>query len=141
MSAYQRTVSLFVLFSLVAAALAACSAPGKGALDLEGSSWKVTEVGGQAVAGSLGVTAEFGSDGKLAGKAPCNSYFADYKQSGSKLTLSMPGATMMYCVDEGVMDLEQVFFQNLEKVRSFTSEADRLILLDESGNSLMVFSK
>jgi heat shock protein HslJ len=132
---------LLGLFLLLAGLLTACSNTGSQGTKLEGTSWQVTEINGQKVPTKLGVTVNFEADGKVGGKAPCNSYFADYDQRGEQLTFSMIGSTEMACLDEGVMELETDFFQCLGQVHSFKLESETLILQGEGGESLMIAIK
>ena len=132
---------LLAVFLLSAGHLTACSGTGGEGTNLKGTSWQVIEINGQAVPSSLGVTMNFEAEGKAGGKAPCNSYFADYDQSGEQLTFSMIGSTEMACLDEGVMELETDFFQSLGQVSRFTLEAESLFILDEGGNTLLVLTK
>jgi len=103
---------------------------------LDGSSWKIAQVGELAVPEDLEVTLAFAED-QLTGKAGCNSYFAAYSQEDSALKIEAPGSTKMYCQQAGVMELESAFLSALEKVRSFRLEMGRLVLLDESGAALI----
>jgi heat shock protein HslJ len=110
------------------------------AASLAGTLWKVKWVGEREVPAALEMTMQF-EDGRIAGKASCNNYFADYTQEGESLQFGMAGATMMYCEGEGIMDLETAFLKNLELVRSFRFELGRLVLLGENGEYLLVLEQ
>jgi heat shock protein HslJ len=137
---FQKIILTILFLATSTVGFSACSTSA-GALNLKGTQWQVIQINGAAVADSLNVSVAFGADGKVSGKAPCNSYFSDFKQSGAQLTFGMTGSTEMYCTDEGVMDLEQAFFQNLDKVAKFQFENDRLTLFGESGKALLVLKR
>ena len=103
---------------------------------LDGTSWNATQVGDLPVPEGVTVSLNF-VEGQLTGKAACNSYFAGYTQQEDRLSIESAGVTEMYCVEEGVMVLEQEFLNSLPKVRSFQIQMGGLVLLDESGAALV----
>mgnify|MGYP001104981546 CR=1 FL=1 len=102
---------------------------------LDGTSWNATQVGDLPVPEGVTVSLNF-VEGQLTGKAACNSYFAGYTQQEDRLSIESAGVTEMYCVEEGVMELEQAFLNILPKVRSFQIQMGGLVLLDENGKLL-----
>jgi heat shock protein HslJ len=135
-----KKILLILLLGMVLF-LPACSPAGPSVPSLKGTKWRVVEIGGQAVPEALGVTVEFGSGGQLGGKAPCNHYFADYTQHGSRLSFGTAGATLMACADNDIMALEQAFLQDLALVSRFQADAGRLLLQDESGKTLITLGQ
>lgn len=103
---------------------------------LDGSSWNATQVGETLVPEGVEVSMSFAA-GEVTGKAACNSYFAGYTQQEAQLRIENAGATEMYCMEEGVMELEGAFLSSLPKVTSFEIQMGGLVLLDESGAPLM----
>ncbi|HCN83376.1 MAG TPA: hypothetical protein DIT07_07100 [Sphingobacteriaceae bacterium] len=77
-------------------------------------------------------------DRKIAGKAACNSIFADYELTGNKLSFADIGSTKMYC--EGLMDQENQIITNLEKTRRFEIKYG-LLYLYGSDDLLLTFKK
>lgn len=65
------------------------------------------------------------------GTSACNSYFGDYTISGSEITFSDLGQTMMACEPEQVMDSETQYLQAMALVDAFTAADDRLTLTGE----------
>jgi heat shock protein HslJ len=127
-----------LLLAVVASLLAGCAAsryPG-----LDGTEWTLT--GWSADTSDpvrFRVSAEF-DDGRMAGKAPINRYTSPYKQTRrGGLTFMQPVSTMM-AGDEDFMRGEQTFFDLLARVRSFRRETGVLIMSDDTGKTLLVFS-
>jgi heat shock protein HslJ len=77
-------------------------------------------------------------DRKIAGKAACNSIFADYELTGNKLSFSGIGSTKMYC--EGLMDQENQIITNLEKTKRYEIKYG-LLYLYGSDDLLLTFKK
>jgi heat shock protein HslJ len=102
---------------------------------LEGASWTIIQVGELSAPAGAEATLVF-AQGQATGRAACNNYFASFTQDGTALSFGPPGATKMFCSEEGVMAFEAAFLESLEKVRTFTIETGRLVLLDESGAPL-----
>ena len=103
---------------------------------LDGSTWKAIQVGETLVPEGVEVSLSF-AGGEVTGKAACNGYFASYTQEGSQLSITNAGATEMFCMEEGIMELEQAFLGSLPNVRSFQIQMGGLALLDESGAALI----
>jgi heat shock protein HslJ len=105
---------------------------------LTGTNWIATGInnGKGAVASVVlgtDVTAVFGTDGTLAGKAGCNDYSATYKVDGSKMTITQPVSTRMFCGGEGVMDQETAYLNALTNVATYKVDGDRLELRAADG--------
>ena len=83
-------------------------------------------------------TAKFDSaEGQVAGSAGCNRYFAGYEVDNTKLSISQPGSTMMYC--EGKMDQEQEFLKILQAAGSYQVKDGKLQIT--SGNKILIFKQ
>ena len=95
--------------------LAACASPGSqaGGGDLTGKVWALTELAGKPPAAGVGISAEFGSDGRVSGSAGCNRYSGTYTVSGNSITISSPMATTMMMCDEAVMEQESAYLKAL----------------------------
>ena len=93
--------------------------------ELPGTNWEVTAYnnGKGAVVGLIPgtqITANFDQEGKLAGNAGCNNYFADYTTDGEKITIGMPGSTRMFCNEpEGIMEQEQAYLDALNTAATY----------------------
>ena len=118
--------------------LTACGGSGGEATDLDGSEWSLIEMNGEAIPEEVEINIAF-SEGQISGQSACNRYFAGYEQDGSKLTFGQAGNSNMYC--EGLMDYESEYLLALSKVKSFEQSGDNLMLMDQDGNAVLVFSK
>ena len=72
----------------------------------------------------------FELDGRLFGSAGCNSFRGTYAVTGTLLTITQFGQTMMGCPDRAVMDQEDYILQNLPKAGTWTIITDTLTLSD-----------
>lgn len=109
------------------------------ALVLEGSRWIATMInngrGGVAslVEGTV-VTAEFGTDGRVAGSGGCNRFSGGYTLQGNSLAIGPVASTKMACLEpEGVGQQESAYFAALARVASWSFRDDRLQLRDADG--------
>ncbi len=96
---------------------------------LSANPWHVEMLGEQVLGEDIEVSLHFDGQGRVNGRAACNSWFADYELSGEGLTIGRPGATLMAC-PEPLMSLERQFFDLLETIRRFDIDAQgRLVLV------------
>ncbi|WP_342675795.1 META domain-containing protein [Methanofollis sp. UBA420] len=112
---------------------------------LTGTNWTLESLHtGDAVSSVIAgseITAVFDEDGRIAGSAGCNRYFATYTVNGTEMTIGPAGSTLMACTDEDIMKQESTFLSLLESVASFTIEGDRLSLMDGNGTAVLVFKE
>ncbi|MBK9015247.1 MAG: META domain-containing protein [Saprospiraceae bacterium] len=128
----MKSLPFFCFAMAVMAVLFSCKSEPIGG-KLEGTYWTLSsaKLANQTI--SLAKTAETSlvfSEGKLTGKAPCNSYFADYSAKGSAISLSELGATKRFC-DE--MDLENAYLSLLSKAQSYSVRGDKLEIVSSNG--------
>ncbi len=106
---------------------------------LTGTTWVALGInnGKQAVQSAISgteVTAVFGTDGTLSGKAGCNTYTAAYTVDGGKMTIKAPASTRMFCAEPaGVMEQEAAYLAALEKVATYSIDGNRLELRAADG--------
>lgn len=138
--------SLLLAILVIAAALSACvplpqtSTPAPGVGSLAGTNWVLTHYGPagaplstpQASAPTLAIAA----DGKVSGKAGCNTYFGSLSVNGDQATFSQLGRTLMAC-DGEIMRLEDAYLAALGAAVSFTLENGQLTLRYQGGNALV----
>jgi len=110
---------------------------------LENTTWVLESYGEQgnlqAVLEGSEITAVFDSDeGKVAGSAGCNNYFASYEISNSELSISDAGSTMKYC-GEGIMEQEDRYLALLLGAETFQIQAGQLLIFC-SGNQVLTYS-
>ncbi|HLF61640.1 MAG TPA: META domain-containing protein [Acidimicrobiia bacterium] len=134
----RKTLVLAAVLGLI---LAACADGDEASSDPTGTAW-VLESGtldGAAVPIVDGspITLTFEEDA-IAGTAACNSYFGSYTISGSEISFSGIGSTMMACSPDEVMESESKYLQALALVDAFTATEDSLTL---TGNGVeLVFA-
>jgi len=87
------------------------------------------------------ITAVFDSEGRVAGSAGCNRYFASYNMTGISMSIGPAGSTKMYCNNPGVMQQESTYLASLNRAATFTITGDRLSLTNANGATLLSFTK
>lgn len=87
------------------------------------------------------VTAVFDDEGKVAGSAGCNRYFASYEVDGTEMSIGPAGTTLRACMNEDIAEQERTYLALLNTTTSFAIEGDRLSLMDENGTAVLVFVK
>jgi heat shock protein HslJ len=109
------------------------------ALILGGSRWIATMInngrGGVAslVEGTV-VTAEFGTDGRVAGSGGCNRFSGEYTLEEDSLAIGPVASTRMACLEpEGVGQQESAYFAALARVSSWSFREERLQLRAADG--------
>jgi heat shock protein HslJ len=120
--------------------LAACtSSSSQSGGDLTGKVWALTELMGKPLVADTGISAEFTTDGKVAGSAGCNRYSGTYTVSGSNITFSSPmAATMMMC-EQAIMDQESAYLKALNEAKTYAVNGDQLTLTGGDGAQLAVY--
>lgn len=108
------------------------------AAPISGQTWALRFIDGIGAVDSK-ATLRVEEDGKVAGQAPCNRYFAHAVIKGTAIGIDKPGATMMAC-DEKLMTQEAAFFGALEKIASFVVENGGLTLKAADGRDLLRFA-
>jgi heat shock protein HslJ len=117
---------------ILALALAACAAqtpppPAAEPSPLAGTSWV------EATRALRPPTLEFADAAPAAaGFAGCNRWFAQAEIDGETLRFAAIGATRMAC-EPAMMTIDRNFLDALENTRSYSGDADSLVLLDEAG--------
>lgn len=115
-------------------ALAACAAPqaagGDTAASLAGTSWRLTELNGQApVPGVTVPTLEFAAgEARASGNAGCNQYNGPYTQNGPSLRFGPLASTRRACTSEAGNAQETAYLRALESTTRFTLSGGVLVL-------------
>jgi len=86
------------------------------------------------------ITLTFDDEGRIAGSAGVNRYFASYETDGEKLSFGLAGSTMMAGPEDAMMQ-ENIYLKLLNETASFSGVGDELELHDSDGNVLLVFEK
>ena len=95
---------------------------------LQGREWAVVDINGKGIIDRSRATLNFGPDGRVAGRASCNNYTAQYTLTGEGLTVSKAAGTMMAC-EPALMRQEQLFLDVLQNVRRFDLGPDGALIL------------
>jgi len=103
---------------------------------LQAAPWTLSELDGQSIDASAGITAAFGADGSLTGSAGCNDYFGDYSTDGALLTVSPLAATRKGC-EQDVMDTESLFLGLLESAATWSLDGPTLTVTSSDGGALV----
>jgi heat shock protein HslJ/uncharacterized lipoprotein YbaY len=106
--------------------LAGCG--GDPATLLHGREWVVAEINGKGLVDRSRATLNFGVDGRVAGRASCNNFTAQYTLTGEALTVFKAAGTMMAC-EPALMAQERLFLDVLQNVRRFDLRPDGALVL------------
>jgi len=83
-------------------------------------------------------TLSFRGDQEVGGNASCNTFFGTYVLKDDTVTITGLGHTEMGCV--GVMDQETAYLAALESVKTFRIEDGKLLLINATGDIILMFS-
>src|SRR5690606_6437456 len=90
--------------------------------------WIVEDIGGKGIIDDSRATLNFGDDGRLSGRASCNTYGASWRLSGEGLSIEQPYATRMACAP-ALNNQEQEFLAYLESTHHFDISDDGALIL------------
>lgn len=102
-----------------------------------GTNWTLTEINGAAPVGPRPPTLEFFEPGRVSGTGGCNRITGGYTVDGDTISFGPLASTMMACAEEGVMEQERAYVQQLETVDRFSIEGDTLTLTADDGTTLV----
>jgi heat shock protein HslJ len=105
---------------------------------LDGTSWTLATLNGQAALKDTTVTLNFAA-GKVAGSDGCNSYNGMYTADGTNIQFGQLASTMMACPDP-IMKQADAYQQALGQAATYKANARQLSLSDASGKELAVFN-
>ncbi|WP_420861443.1 META domain-containing protein [Algirhabdus cladophorae] len=94
--------------------------------------WQLVEIDGNRTEGP--VTLEFPEEGRIAGKGPCNRYFASQTAPYPWFEVSAIGSTKMACPN---LRAEAAFFSTLQAMTLIEVSGDTLLLSNDSGGSMV----
>lgn len=98
---------------------------------LHGAPWGVEDLAGRGLIDRSRVTLTFGTDGRVSGRASCNSYSGPYTLTGETLRIGPTAGTLMAC-PEALMDEERRLFNLLAQINGFAIDASGALLLQTS---------
>lgn len=136
-----RYVLLAVMTSASVVALSGCAASGGNKADvtevsvpenaatlLRSGEWVVEDIDAGGIIDRSRVTISFDKEGRVAGKASCNSFMGGYTQTGNGLVFAGIATTMMAC-PTALMDQEREFLATLGAVTRFELTPDGALIL------------
>ena len=129
-----KTPLIFILLLLFL--LSACVSQNT---DLEGTSWNLTMLNGAPPVDNSQPTIIF-QDGRVSGNSSCNNYGGEYTATGDKIRFGMMMSTMMACLDDALMDQEQVYLRLLGGVDHWEVNDTQLVFFDGS-RAVLVFER
>jgi heat shock protein HslJ/uncharacterized lipoprotein YbaY len=102
---------------------------------LTGAEWVVEDIE-RGIIDNSRATLNFDEDGRLSGRASCNTYVASYTLGGEGLEIGKHATTSKSCA-QALMDQELRFLDILQNVRRFDiSDTGALVLVDERGRRI-----
>lgn len=93
--------------------------------------WTLTHLNGEAV--KVAITLTFPEKGQIAGRAPCNRYFATQNAPLPWFEVGPIGATKMACPD---LATENKYFQTLSKMTLIERTGNTLLLSNDGSETL-----
>lgn len=113
--------------------------------ELSGTDWQVTGYNNGAggvvsILAGTELTATFGEDGQLSGRAGCNEYFGPYQTDGETISIGPLGATRRACpAPEGIMEQESQYLAALETAARYQIAGNRLNMRTADGATAVNF--
>ena len=95
---------------------------------LQGVEWVVEDIDGRGMVDRSRATLNFAADGRVSGRASCNSYHASYAVERDSLTVSRAISTRMAC-EPALMQQEARFLSLLTSTRTFAIAPDGALTL------------
>ncbi|HEX6384344.1 MAG TPA: META domain-containing protein [Anaerolineae bacterium] len=92
------------------------------------------------VAGST-PTLEFDATGQAGGNSGCNTFGADYQVQDNMISFGEIVTTEIACLEEGVMDQEQQYYQALQSAGTFELTGNTLTIWYDDGQSVLNFAR
>lgn len=127
----MRTLIILCLLAAGCTKSPAIEPPSTPAPLLIGAEWMVEDLNGGGVIDNSHITLNFGEDGRLAGRAGCNSYSASYELEFETLTFGAAMSTRMACAP-ALMNQESRFFGLLETVERYEFDSTGALILHGS---------
>lgn len=79
--------------------------------------------------------------GQAGGSGGCNSYGGTYQVDGDSISFGEITRTERACLEEGVTEQEQRYFQALETASTYQVEGDQLRITYDAGSGLLIFER
>jgi putative lipoprotein len=98
--------------------------------ELQGTAWRLEDLGGGGVLDRVEATLEFPEEGRVSGKGSCNRFTGTVEIEGDSISFGALASTAMAC-PEPIGDQEKKYFEALGGAERFTLE----------GSTLSIYSK
>jgi heat shock protein HslJ len=109
---------------------------GETATLLTGEEWVVEDIERKGIIDRSRVTVRFDDEGRVTGRAGCNTYTGGYTLTGESLTIARTATTLMACAPS-LMEQETRFLSILQATQRFEITADgALVLHADDGRTL-----
>ena len=99
-------------------------------IEVDGTAWTLVQMPGDLPASET-ISLQF-QEGKINGKAICNSYFSDYKIEGKSISFGPIGATKMMCPKHA--DVEVKYFDALRQAQEVQTSNKQLVIKTGGGD-------
>jgi heat shock protein HslJ len=106
---------------------------------LEEKVWLVVGLDGREVKEEKNLTLRFSGSDVVNGDAACNEFFAPVRITGQLIAFGSISVTERSC-DTLVINIDEVYFATLKKVRSWKIDENKLFLKNGAGTTLIEFS-
>jgi heat shock protein HslJ len=143
---YSRVLRALAIATLGGSASFCTRAPDTSAplvvdLDLDGTEWVLSSIGGRPPVVGSRITLDF-SDESLGGYSGCNWYGSKYEDTDSSFRIERAMATARGCLlPAGVSEQEMAYFNALTAVGSYEASDDRLLMRDASNRVILEFTR
>lgn len=142
-----RTIVFLICVSLVIVGCAAPTSAPPPTLDdrfaLEGTHWSLVSLTLDGVTQALNAvqipTLEFTADGKIGGTGGCNNFGGSYTAQGEILTIREIRRTLMACMPNEILTLEDAYLSALESARLFEKRGNQLSITFAEGRGRLLF--
>lgn len=103
-----------------------------------GREWLLETMNGEALSAETEITLTFAEDDNLNGSGGCNSYFATFTVDDTQVSIGAIGSTRMMCA--AGMETETTYFATLEQATTYYIDGSQLTLMNDAGDTLLVFT-
>lgn len=142
-----RTILFVISVSLL---FVGCAAPTPappptldGRFALEGTRWSLVSLTLDGVTQTPNAvqipTLEFTADGEIGGTGGCNNFGGSYTAQGEMLTIREIRRTLMACMPNEILTLEDAYLSALESARLFEKRDNQLTITFAEGRGRLLF--
>jgi putative lipoprotein len=114
--------------------------PTAGANPLQGTSWRLQEIGGSSALADVEATIEFSEEGRVAGNASCNQFAGSVVISSETITFQPLVLTRMACL-EAINAQEDLYVRALEAAERYTVSGDELLIHTSTADQPLRFTR